>query len=144
MGLRAGKEEEEPTYITKLYADPDYLGDRPIHAMAPWLKAMLASSNGENHHACAALLDLNEWGLRAEAECYKCYTDTLMHVHSEMQILESEEAFYRKELLASIHHMEAAHIMDKLGHLQATEEGEQVSQRSVDGRKFKCGQGCPL
>ena len=37
VALRAGKDEEEPTYITKLYADPDYLGDRPICAMAPWL-----------------------------------------------------------------------------------------------------------
>ena len=27
VGLRAGKDEEEPMYITKLYADPDYLGD---------------------------------------------------------------------------------------------------------------------
>ena len=27
VGLRAGKDEEEPTYITKLYADLDYLGD---------------------------------------------------------------------------------------------------------------------
>ena len=94
VGLRAGKDEEEPTYITKLYADPDYLGDRPIHAMAPWLKAMLTSSNGENHCVCTTLLDLGKWGLQAEAEHYKRYTDTLVRVHSEMQILELEEAFY--------------------------------------------------
>ena len=37
VGLRAGKDEKEPTYVTKLYADPDYLGDRPIRTMAPWL-----------------------------------------------------------------------------------------------------------
>ena len=43
-----------------------------------------------------------------------------------MQILESDEAFYCKELVAGVHRMEAAQIMDKLGHLQAAEEGEQV------------------
>ena len=37
VGLWAGKDEEEPTYVTKLYTDPDYLGDCPIRAMAPWL-----------------------------------------------------------------------------------------------------------
>ena len=37
VALRAGKDKEEPMYVTKLYADPDYLGDRPIRAMASWL-----------------------------------------------------------------------------------------------------------
>ena len=37
VALRAGKEEEEPMYVTKLYANPNYLGDRPIRTMAPWL-----------------------------------------------------------------------------------------------------------
>ena len=144
MGLRAGKEEEEPTYITKLYSNPNYLGDRPIHAMAPWLKNMLASSNGENHHVRAALLDLDEWGLQANAECYKRYRDSLACVHNEMQLLEAEEAFYHEELLAIVHCMEAARVMDKLGHLQAAEEGEQVGRRSADRKRFKREQGCPL
>ena len=112
--------------------------------MAPWLKFMLASSNGENHHICAALLDLDEWGLQAEAECYKHYFDALARVHAKMQILESEESFYQEELAASMHCMEAARVMDKLSHLQATEEGEQVGRRSADGKRFKCGQGHPL
>ena len=139
-----GKDEEEPMYVTKLYVTPDYLGDCPIHAMAPWLKTMLASSNGENHHICTALLNLDKWGLQAEAKHYKCYFDTLWWIHSEMQILEVEEAFYKEELSASMHCMEAARVIDKLGHLQATEEGEQVGRRMADERKFKCGQGHPL
>ena len=65
VGLQAGKDEEEPMYITKLYANPDYLGDCPICAMAPWLKVLLGASDGDNHHMCTALLDLDEWGLQA-------------------------------------------------------------------------------
>ena len=131
-------------YVTKLYADPDYLGDRPVHTMAPWLKNMLASSDGDNHHVHAALLNLDEWGLQADAEHYKHYWDAHAHVHSEMQLLEAEEAFYREELSNIVHCMEAMRVMDKLGHLQAAEEGEQVGRRSADGKRFKCGQGCPL
>ena len=123
VGLWAGKEEEEPMYVTKLYADPNYLGDHPIHAMAPWLKNMLTFSMGENHCIRTALLDLNEWGLQAEAKRYKCYYNMLARVHSKVQLLELEEAFYHEELSASVHHMEAMWVMDKLGHLQAAEEG---------------------
>ena len=144
VGLQVGKDEEEPMYVTKLYAKPDYLGDHPVRTMVPWLKAMLTSSNGENHHVHTALLDLNEWGLQAEAKCYKCYTNALVQVLSKMQILESEEAFYREELSASVHCMEAMHIMDKLDHFQAAKEGEQVGRRSADGKRFKHGQGRPL
>ena len=78
VGLQAGKDKEEPTYVTKLYANPDYLRDCPVHTMAPWLKAMLASSNGKNHCIHAALLNLDKWGLQAKAERYKCYTNTLV------------------------------------------------------------------
>ena len=111
VGLQAGKEEEEPMYVTKLYSDPDYLGDCPVHTMAPWLKAMLASSDRENHHVHAALLDLDKWGLQADAEHYKHYRDALTHVHNEMQLLEAEEAFYREELSAIVHCMKAAKVM---------------------------------
>ena len=144
VGLWAGKEEEEPTYVTKLYVDPNYLGDCPVHAMAPWLKHMLTSSTGENHCIRATLLDLNKWGLQADAKRYKRYTDALVHVHNKMQLLEGEEAFYQEEVLVITYHMEAARAMDKLGHLQAAEEGEQVGRRSADGKRFKHGQGCPL
>ena len=132
MGLRAGKDEEEPTYVTKLYADPNYLGDRPIRAMAPWLRHLLAASNGDNHVVCAALLDLDKWGLQADTERYKRYSDAHARVHNEMQLLEAEDAFYREELASIVHRMEAARVMDKLGHLQAAEEGEQVGRRSVN------------
>ena len=131
MGLWAGKDEEEPTYVTKLYADPDYLGDRPIRAMAPWLRHLLAASNGDNHVVCAALLDLDEWGLQADAERYKRYSDTHARVHNKMQLLDVEDVFYWEELASIVHRMEAARVMDKLGHLQAAEEGEQVGRRSV-------------
>ena len=131
-------------YITKLYADPNYLGDRPIRAMAPWLRHLLAVSNGDNHVVRTALLDLDEWGLQADAECYKCYSDAHAHVHNEMQLLEAEDAFYQEELASIVHRMEVARVMDKLGHLQAAEEGEQVGQRSVNGNRFKHGQGRPL
>ena len=94
VGLRAGKDEEEPTYITKLYADPDYLGDRPICAMAPWLRHLLATSNGDNHVVRTTLLDLDKWGLQADTERYKRYSDARAHVHNEMQLLEAEDAFY--------------------------------------------------
>ena len=144
VALRAGKDEEEPMYVTKLYADPDYLGGHPIRAMAPWLRHLLAASNGDNHVICATLLDLNKWGLQADAEHYKCYSDACACVHNEMQLLEAEDAFYREELASIVHHMEAARVMDKLGHLQAAKEGEQVGRRSVNGNRFKCGQGRPL
>ena len=61
-----------------------------------------------------------------------------------MQILEAEAGFFRDELEASQHHMEATQVMDKLGHLQATEEGEQVGRRSADSKRFKHGQEHPL
>ena len=144
VALRAGKEEEEPTYVTKLYTDPDYLGDHPIQAMAPWLKHMLASSEGENHIVHAALLDLNKWGLQADAKRFKHYSDAHVRVQSEMHLLEAKEAFYRDKLYSIVHHMEATRVMDKLGHLQAAEEGEQVGRRSVNGNRFKRGQGHPL
>ena len=144
MALRAGKEEEEPTYVTKLYADPDYLGDRPIRAMALWLRHLLAASNGDNHVVHTALLDLDEWGLQADAERYKRYSDAHARIHNEMQLLEAEDVFYREELASIVHHMEAARVMDKLGHLQAAEEGEQVGRRLVNGNRFKRGQGRPL
>ena len=120
-------------YVTKLYANPDYLGDHPIHTMAPWLKHLLAASNGDNHVVCAALLNLDEWGLQADAEHYKCYLDARMRVHNEMQLLEAEDAFYQEELASIVHCMEVAQVMDKLGHLQAAEEGEQVGRESVNG-----------
>ena len=144
VGLRAGKDEEEPTYVTKLYADPDYLGDRPIRAMAPWLRHLLAASNGNNHVVRTALLDLDEWGLQADAKRYKRYLDAHARVHNEMQLLEAEDAFYREELASIVNRMEAARVMDKLGHLQAAEEGEQVGRRSVNNHRFKRGQGRPL
>ena len=144
VGLQARKDEEEPTYVTKLYADPNYLGNCPIRAMAPWLKVLLGSSDGENHCICATLLNLDEWGLQVKAERYKHYFDALVRVHAKIQILEGEEAFYWEKLVASMHCMEAMRIMDKLGHLQAAEEGEQVGWRSAQGLRFKCGQGCPL
>ena len=131
-------------YVTKLYANPDYLGDQPICAMAPWLRHMLATSNGDNHVVRAALLDLNEWGLQADAEHFKCYSDTRARIHNEMQLLEAEDAFYWEELASIVHRMEAAWVMDKLGHLQAAEEGEQVGRRLVNGNRFKRGQGRPL
>ena len=92
MGLRAGKDEEEPTYVTKLYADPDYLGDHPICAMALWLRHLLAASNGDNHVVCAALLDLDKWGLQADAERYKHYSDARARIHNEMQLLEARRS----------------------------------------------------
>ena len=94
--------------------------------MAPWLKHMLATSNGDNHIIHTALLDLNEWGLQADAKRYKRYSDAHMCVHNEMQLMEAEDTFYCKELTSIVHRMEATRVMDKLGHLQATEEGEQV------------------
>ena len=112
--------------------------------MAPWLRHLLAMSNGDNHVVRAALLNLDKWGLQANAECYKCYSDARTRVHNEMQLLEAEDAFYREELASIIHRMEAARVMDKLGHLQATEEGEQVGRRSVNSNRFKRGQGRPL
>ena len=101
-------------------------------------------SNGDNHVVHATLLDLNEWGLQADAERYKCYSDAHVCVHNEMQLLEAENAFYREELASIVHRMEAARVMNKLGHLQAAEEGEQVGRRSVNGNQFKRGQGRPL
>ena len=112
--------------------------------MAPWLRHLLAASNGNNHVVHAALLDLDECGLQADAERYKRYADARAHVHNEMQLLEVEDAFYREELASIVHRMEAAQVMDKLGHLQATEEGEQVGRRSVNSNWFKRGQGRPL
>ena len=96
VGLRAGKDQEEPTYVTKLYADPDYLGDRPICTMAPWLRHLLAASNGDNHVVHTALLNLDEWGLQADAERYKRYSDARARIHNEMQLLEAEDAFYQE------------------------------------------------
>ena len=96
--------------------------------MVPWLRHLLATLNSDNHVVRAALLDLNEWGLQADAERYKRYLDARARVHNEMQLLEAEDAFYREELASIVHHMEAAQVMDKLGHLQAT-EGEQVGRR---------------
>ena len=112
--------------------------------MAPWLQHLLAVSNGNNHVVHAALLDLDEWGLQADAERYKRYADARARVHNEMQLLEAEDAFYREELASIVHRMEAARIMDKLGHLQAAEEGEQVGRRSANGNQFRRGQGRPL
>ena len=94
---------------------------------------MLAASNSDNHVVRTALLDLNEWGLQADAEHYKCYSDARARIHNEMQLLEAEDAFYREELASIVHHMEVARVMDKLGHLQATEECEQVGCYRVDG-----------
>ena len=105
---------------------------------------MLAASNGDNHVVHATLLDLDEWGLQADVERYKCYSDAHARIHNEMQLLEVEDTFYREELASIVHRMEAARVMDKLGHLQATEEGEQVGRRSVNSNRFKRGQGRPL
>ena len=58
--------------------------------------------------------------------------------------MEAEEAFYWEELSAIVHCMEATRVMDKLGHLQAAKEGEQVGRQSANRKRFKCGQGCPL
>ena len=112
--------------------------------MAPWLRHLLAASNGDNHVVRATLLDLNKWGLQADAERYKRYSDARARVHNKMQLLEAEDAFYQEELASIVHHMEAARVMDKLGHLQAAEEGEQVGRRSANGNQFKHGQGRPL
>ena len=95
-------------YVTKLSADPDYLGDCPIRAMAPWLQHLLAVSNGDNHVVHTALLDLDEWGLQADAECYKHYSDARACIHNKMQLLEAEDAFYWEELAIIVHCMEAA------------------------------------
>ena len=105
---------------------------------------MLATSNGDNHVIHAALLDLDKWGLQADAEHYKCYLDARARIHNEMQLLEAEDAFYREELASIVHRMEVARVMDKLGHLQAAEEGKQVGRRSLNANRFKRGKGRPL
>ena len=112
--------------------------------MAPWLRHLLAASNGNNHVVRATLLNLDEWGLQADAKRYKCYSDARTHVHNEMQLLEAKDTFYREELASITYRMEAARVMDKLGHLQAAKEGEQVGRRSANGNRFKRGQGRPL
>ena len=112
--------------------------------MAPWLRHLLAASNGDNHVIRAALLDLDEWGLQADAEHFKRYSDARVRIHNEMQLLEAEDAFYREELASIMHRMEVARVMDKLGHLQAAEKGEQVGRRSANSNRFRRGQGRPL
>ena len=112
--------------------------------MAPWLRHLLAASNGNNHVVRTTLLNLDEWGLQADAKRYKCYSDARTHVHNEMQLLEAKDTFYREELASITYRMEAARVMDKLGHLQAAKEGEQVGRRSANGNRFKRGQGHPL
>ena len=105
---------------------------------------MLGSSNRDNHHVHTALIDLDEWGLQANAKCYKHYSDAQAHVCNKMQLLEAKEAFYQEELANIVHRMEATRVMDKLGHLLATEEGEQVGRRMADRKRFKHGQGRPF
>src|SRR5579863_8311816 len=116
--LLAGEDHNEVPYIIELYADPSYDFDRPVEAMPSWFFFLLNGPMPSFHTLCSAVAKLDNWGDIAEIERYQHLDNTKRELNAKLDQVRAQLFLAEERLQACRHHIEAARISDKVGHLE--------------------------
>src|SRR5579863_3229505 len=116
--LLTREDHNEVPYITELYADPSYDFDGPVEAMPFWFFFLLNSPTPSFHTLCSTVAELDNWGDIAKVEQYQHLDDTKHKLNAKLDQVCSQLFLAEECLQACHHHIEAARIADKVGHLE--------------------------
>src|SRR5579863_9276428 len=116
--LLAEEEHNEIPYVTELYADPSYDFDGPVEAMPSWFFFLLNGLTPSFHTLRSAVAELDNWGDIAEVERYRHLDDTKRELDAKLDQVCAQLFLAEEHLQGCHHHIEAARISNKVGHLE--------------------------
>src|SRR5579863_2234980 len=116
--LLAGEDHNEVPYVTELYANHSYDFDGPVEAMPSWFFFLLNGPTPSFHTLRSAIAELDNWGDIAEVEQYRHLDDTKRELDVKLDQVRAQLFLAEEHLQGCRHHIEAARISDKVGHLE--------------------------
>ena len=130
--LLTGEDHDELPFVTELYAQPSYDIEGPVEAMPSWFFQLLNGPNPAFHTLREAVVKLDNWNEFAEIQRFRYLDDEQRQLNKRLSQVRAELDLVEERLQSSRHRIEAAHIPDKVGHLEGRAYPRcQLGRRSV-------------
>jgi hypothetical protein len=118
VGLLAGREPGEPTYVAELFLQPDYTKNTITETAALWFLAILTSRDGSFHTLVEEARRLNNPAAVAEIHHYRRLDDECTKLTCELNRVSDAIASIRDQLEGCRFRMEGGQLPFLLRHLE--------------------------